>query len=98
MGSARRFVIDRIDSCGLQAVAEVLGPFRMFFRTDAQEEDVYLVVECLAIFEYTAVHGIKLLQIDAACSAKSADISKFIQIVQGGVESKIGRASCRERV
>ena len=49
---------------------------------------MYFVIECFTVFKYPAVHGIELLQIDAACSAESADIGKLIQVVQGSVESK----------
>lgn len=47
-----------------------------------------LSLNALRFLNTPAVHGIELLQIDAACSAESADIGKLIQVVQGSVESK----------
>lgn len=88
MSGARRFVVDIVDAGGLESVAQALSALRALLRADAQEECVNLVVKCLAVLEHAAIYGVEIVEVDAAGSAESAYVGKFVEIVECGVEGE----------
>jgi hypothetical protein len=63
-------------------------PGNRFFGSNAQEKNMYFFIECRWIFEYPIVCFVQSIGIDHTCTAESANIGKFIQIVQSDVQGK----------